>query len=383
MSIAKFWGWICIINGLVLGLAGSAFASSHTPMTFRTFEPCRGSASFCGTRILASGVIESDSHQKLSAFIASAPKYAIPPRPTIVFDSPGGSLAGGVALGRFIRNRGYDTALEENVEEEFLTGGLNGSTSLRYVATDTMCASACAIAFLGGRSRSITPNAHFGVHQFYSTNGNLGDSVTQVKMTELALYIEEMGVDRRLLDFATSAGPNSMRWLGDREVRELRIDNTRPLPAEWRINADTNGVPSLSVRQWIAPDRELILSMQNGSRAVIVTVLVIITKDAQGQDSRSRFPVGEALRVKFTNERKLVAKAEPVSSWREVRSNHKGAVVYGGIVTITHDDLRRMSSAANLELDDDFPGALSDLSIASKLSAEGLRNGANLLLRTH
>lgn len=209
-------------------VAGGASAAPQTPMQFRIFQPCPGSGSFCGPQILASGVIENNSQAKLAAFIATAPKDALPPLTTIVFDSPGGSVAGGIELGRFIRRRGFDTLLQKDVEEEFRVGGFDGGTELRKIASNTICASACSLAFLGGRARAMAPGARLGVHQFYAAEGNIGDSATQVTMTRLALYVEEMGVDRRLLDFASSAGPSGMHWVEDRLARELRIEKTAP-----------------------------------------------------------------------------------------------------------------------------------------------------------
>jgi hypothetical protein len=362
--------------------AGDASATPQTPMQFRIFEPCRGSASFCGPRILASGVIESNSHVKLAAFIAKASKDDLPPLPTIVFDSPGGSVSGGIELGRFIRKRGFDTVLEKDVEEEYRVGGFNGGTDLHKIATNTICASACSLAFLGGRARAITPGARLGVHQFYAAEGNIGDGATQVTMTRLALYVEEMGVDRRLLDFASSAGPSGMHWIDDRLARELRVDNTRPLLADWRIDADNQGVPSLAVRQPVAPNRELILVMHNGARAVTIAVLVIIAKDAPGSFRQSAFPVGDPVNIEFISNEKTIAKATPGLDWTRARNNPDGSVVFGGSASISFADLQRLSTVRQLEIRDDFAGAIYDLGISTPLSTNNLAGGAGLLLRT-
>lgn len=374
-----------MFNGLILGLcmiASSAFATPESPMTFRVFDPCRGTSSLCAPRILASGVIESDSHKKLAKFIASIPDGILPSQPTIVFDSPGGSITGGIALGRLIRKRGYDTALERNVEEEYLNGGPNDETSIRSIATDTICASACSLAFLGGHTRSMTPDARYGVHRFYSPTGDIGDSATQETMTALALYIETMGVDRRLLDLASLTAATDMRWLEDDLARDLRIDNTRPLLTQWRIDADSNGTPSLNVHQWVAPNRELTLSLQNDRSGIAVKVIAVIAKDVPNQDRRNLFPVGEPLRIEFRHDWKTVAKATPASVWRKLSSNADGSITYSGIVAITHDDLQKISRVPNLWFDDGFSNALSDLSFSTELSVKGLKNGANLLLRT-
>jgi len=363
-------------------VAAGVSAAPNTPMQFRTFQPCRGSGSFCGTQILASGVIENNSHAKLAAFISAAPKDALPPQTTIVFNSPGGSVAGGVELGRLIRKRGYDTLLQKDVQEEVRVGGFNGGMEMRNVALNTICASACSLAFLGGRARAMEPGARLGVHQFYGAEGNIGDGATQVTMTRLAMYVEEMGVDRRLLDFASSAGPNGMYWIEDRLARELRIDNTRPLLADWRIDADSQGVPSVVVRQAVGPNRELVLVLQNAAKGVSVSVLAIIAKDAPGVDRVSGFPIGEPVQIEFTSNDKTLAKATPGVNWTRVRTNPDGSTVFVGTAAISHAELQRIASAPQLALSNDFPNALSDLSISTPLSTKNLAGGAGLLLRT-
>lgn len=370
--------WSALVIAPVL-----AWATPQTPMKFEIFQPCMGSASFCGTRILASGVIESSSHRKLAAFIAKAPKDALPPLITIMFDSPGGDVAGGVALGQFIRIRGFDTMLEKDVEEERRTGGFNGGYEMRKVASNTMCASACSLAFFGGRARVLTPGSKLGVHQFYSgTKNDIGDGATQVTMTRLALYLETMGVDRRVLDFASTAGPNGMFWVPDTLARELKIDNTRPLLADWQIDADDQGLPSLKVSQAVGPSTDLVVIMKNAGSAVNVTVLVVLGKDAPGTSRQNDYPVGEPLEIEFTSDGKTVAKAAPLVAWKQVQKGNDGSIVYGGAAVIFHADLQRIARAQKLAITDNFPNAARDLSISTNLSVKKLPGGAELLVRT-
>lgn len=374
-----------MLRGLAIGVvlsANSVFATPQSPMTFRIFDPCRGNASFCATRILASGVIEDDSHQKLANLIATTFKEALPSQPTIVFDSSGGSIKGGIALGNFIRGRGYDTALEKDVTEEYLNTGAAGGTSFRSIAKDTICASACSLAFLGGHTRSINPEARYGVHRFYSPNGDVGDSATQVTMTAIGLYIEAMGVDRKLLDLASLTASSDMHWLDDYAVRELRIDNTRPLLMDWNINADNNGSPSLVIHQWVAPNRQLILSLNNNSNGIAIAVIGVIGKEAPNQNRKNQFPIGKPLLVSFMDDQKIVVKATPDLAWRKLRSNPDGSTVFSGFVTITHSDLQKISRATKLRFDDGFPNTLSDLSFSTELTTKGLANGSKLLQRT-
>ena len=375
------------ISALLFALAfgpGLASATPQTPMKFESFQPCRGSASFCGVRILASGVIEPTSHRKLAAFIAKAKKDELPPLVTIMFDSPGGDMAGGLALGQFIRSRGYDTALEGNVEEEVRIGGANGGTAMRRVAASTLCASACSLAFFGGRARSMSIDARLGVHQFYSRTGSdIGDSATQVTMTKLALYLEDMGVDRRILDFASSAGPSGMFWVPDTLGRELNIDNTRPLLADWQIDADDRGMPSLKVSQAVGPTTDLHLTMKNSGTGVNVTVLAVLAKDAPGIDRQSAFPVGEPLEIEFTSDdHKVVAKATPLVSWKLIQKTKDGGAVFGGTAVISHADLQRIAKLQKLRITDNFSNSIRDLSISTSLSVKKLASGAELLVRT-
>jgi hypothetical protein len=110
---------------------------------------------------------------------------------TVHFHSPGGSLSEGMQLGQIIRKRRLNT----NVGAEGATG---------------ICASACAIAFLGGVSRSVPPGSKYGVHRFrYANDAKTGPGayaqveLAQITSAALIHYFTRMGVDPEL--YATSA----------------------------------------------------------------------------------------------------------------------------------------------------------------------------------
>jgi hypothetical protein len=69
---------------------------------------------------------------------------------TVVLDSPGGTLGSGIGLGVRIRKFGFNTAVG------FTTGG-------SFAVEPGRCLSACAIAFLGGKQRSLSPKDQLGV----------------------------------------------------------------------------------------------------------------------------------------------------------------------------------------------------------------------------
>ena len=94
--------------------------------------------------MLAKGVIQLDSADRLAKFLAreaARDKY-FNPSPTIVFDSPGGNLLGGIALGRLIRSRKLDTLLAPGYAEELRDNTLPEGYRVRVVAKEVVCASA-------------------------------------------------------------------------------------------------------------------------------------------------------------------------------------------------------------------------------------------------
>ncbi len=355
--------------------SGDVAATSQAAMAFSTFNPCVGNASFCGTRILASGVIEADSHKKLANFIATSKD--VPPVRTIVFDRPGGSVSGALAMGRLIRSRGYDTALEKDYQEELLF-----NDGMRDIALNTVCASACSLAFLGGKNRLVDRDARYGVHQFYSKGSGAGEAAAQVTMTALALYLEEMGVSRRLLDLSSLVAPEGVLWLTSDEMRVLRVDNSEPELSAWRIDVDEAGEPMLNVTQRVDADRELFLSLSNTKGGVLLVVVVNITLSESAEDRTPMFPVGEPLDVSFNSkEWRTIAKPTSLVSWRRAGTPMDKTKSFVGAALMTHDNLLRVSANHLVRFDVGFPNVIRDLSATTMLSTEGLRNGVGLLAR--
>ena len=225
------------------------FGQIERPMTFSVFWPCMGNASFCSPRILATGVIERNSHSKLSAFLSdpARAKDFLPQKPDICFNSPGGNLQGGLDLGRLIRRRGLSTCLESDYARV-----VKGFDEPQVFVTNVVCASSCAFAMLGGVNRFFDMSEDdrvYGVHQFYSSNGSIGDSATQVTVVLLAQYLENMGISRALLDTASLVPPNEIYWLRPQQLVEYEIDNMTTINSPWALNALDDGTVVASVSQ--------------------------------------------------------------------------------------------------------------------------------------
>lgn len=127
-----------------------------------------------GGRLEAIGTIMPGSAQAFAAEIAKRGSYVT----TVVLDSPGGSVADAMAMGRLIRQRGISTQVD--------SGGY--------------CASSCPLVFAGGVERRALGGAAIGVHQVSAAagaemNGERGMDRAQRVSAECQKYLGEMGVD--------------------------------------------------------------------------------------------------------------------------------------------------------------------------------------------
>jgi hypothetical protein len=243
-------------------------------MRFSVFWPCAGNASFCAPRILSEGTIEPDSHRKFAAFMADKSNHLheLPPKPDVCFNSFGGDLAGAIQLGQQIRKLGFDTCLAPQYTRVIPGSGVDQEVFVGNV----ICASACAFALVGGVNRFIESDSRYGIHQFYGTRGDIGDSATQVTVVALAAYLEEMGVSRSLLDAASLVPSREMYWLSAEELRQLRVDNMAVANAQWQLNALNDGTVIANIVQ-IKPGPQSRISltlMKSAARPVLVTAFV-------------------------------------------------------------------------------------------------------------
>jgi hypothetical protein len=117
----------------------------------------------------------------------------------LIIESPGGNVSEARKLGRYLRARGLD------------------------VAVDQVCASACIDVLAGGVSRYLAEGARVGIHQS-SAPSNIGSHNTgQAYVAGSALYLSEMGIDPDLALAAASVPPNKMYWISAREALKTRL----------------------------------------------------------------------------------------------------------------------------------------------------------------
>lgn len=119
----------------------------------------------------------------------------------VLFESQGGNLIEGLRIGRAIRRAGFTTG----------------------VAPETACASACALAWLGGTTRYMHPTSLVGFHAAYvEEDGRVAES--GVGNALVGAYLNELEFGFDAVVFASSASPHEMNWLNAAKARQAGID---------------------------------------------------------------------------------------------------------------------------------------------------------------
>ncbi len=117
----------------------------------------------------------------------------------VVLQSDGGNAFAGIEIGKLIRLRNFSTLVPDNIR----------------------CASACALAWLGGTHRLMGATAKIGFHAVYmrdtgqeagAGNALVGAYLSQIGLRDIAVY------------YITQAAPTSMTWLSLAAAQKVGID---------------------------------------------------------------------------------------------------------------------------------------------------------------
>jgi len=124
----------------------------------------------------------------------------------VALDSPGGNLVAGIAIGKVIHFKHFDTLVP------------NGSA----------CASACALAWLGGASRLMGATGRIGFHAPYVRRPGGGIiSASPAGNAFVAAYLKELGLSKQAIIYITETPPEKLKWLGFLEARKVGIEVLR------------------------------------------------------------------------------------------------------------------------------------------------------------
>lgn len=156
--------------------------------------------------IMATGKIRLDDTNKLEQFLSMQPRKR---HTAIYFNSPGGDLSEGIKLGKYFHQNRIKTVIQG----------------------ESMCASACALAFLGGTDRkgnkwmSTTTTSLLGFHAFSQSDGKLhmNTDVTQRVVAQILEYSKFVNAPRDLIIKNFMTPSKNMYWLSDPEALRLGI----------------------------------------------------------------------------------------------------------------------------------------------------------------
>ena len=137
----------------------------------------------------------------------------------VVLDGPGGGIGDAIAMGRLIRERGWNTY------------------------TWKTCASACGLLWLSGVKRYKAAYSLVGCHRSRPGLNDFAPNPAGDKLVES--YLRDLGYSQAVIEYALSTSSSSMRWLNAGDIKRLGLAVEEP-PAV----ALTNVAPH--VKTWAA-----------------------------------------------------------------------------------------------------------------------------------
>ena len=176
-----------------------------------------------GGKLMATGTITPGISDAFAAEVAKRGDYI----KTVALNSPGGSVADALAMGRLIRERNFATEIEPG----------------KY------CASSCPLVFAGGVERSAGDRATLGVHQVAAVGAASGlprdeMNVAQNISAQCQRYLGDMGVNLQVWVHAMETPHDKLFVFKPDELKSLNLVTTaagvpaatapRPAPAKGR-----------------------------------------------------------------------------------------------------------------------------------------------------
>ncbi|MDB5600974.1 MAG: periplasmic protein-like protein, partial [Xanthobacteraceae bacterium] len=145
----------------------------------------------------------------------------------------GGSLIGGMDLGRVLRDHGLQTFVgRKGQRNEHFTESVAGH-----------CMSAAAIAFLGGEFRFVGEKNKFGVHRFtVGDEGTVAVNNAQILSASVIEYIKSMEVSTELFSLASEVDASDILVIPEETLLRLNIVNNGIKPPKWSIEALPDGL---------------------------------------------------------------------------------------------------------------------------------------------
>jgi hypothetical protein len=159
--------------------------------------------------ILLDGYIDALASNRLGALVAQKGITEA----DVYFNSPGGSLLAGMAIGRLLRQQGFDAHVGKRTTDiRELIGGV--------------CYSACPFAYAGGVRRYLERDSVLGVHRAANRVALPDESAFEKLVSQQATeYLLAMGVSPELFKIMSQVPHDVVRGLTREEAERLMLVN--------------------------------------------------------------------------------------------------------------------------------------------------------------
>ena len=117
----------------------------------------------------------------------------------VMLVSDGGNLYTGLQIGETIRLKNFAS----------------------FVPDGSRCASACALAWLGGTKRLMGKNSQIG---FHSASDFKTGNISSAGDALIGAYLNKIGIPERVIVYVTSPSPSEIQWLNLEDAKNLGLD---------------------------------------------------------------------------------------------------------------------------------------------------------------
>jgi hypothetical protein len=364
---------------LLAAITPSATAAPHEgPMRFSVQSPCDGSG--CEEYVYAEGVIEDDTAAKLKAFIEREKIHFR----LIGFNSVGGSLYGGIQLGRLIRSLDMNTSIFDQPADECSWNQILDPTK-HCPVPEAVCFSSCAYAFLGGVNRVMADYAMLGFHQFKSRNMlRVDEGRTQMIQAQIGVYTREMGVTSAVVDFASSIAPQQIGIIKQNEARRIGILTDSNLKEKWTTQVSDTGTFELTATESPDQDSQIKITLRMNERVLEMSVLYTYTGSRRSvAELRDAFKDQEDLELSV-----LHSQASPSESyqlqgrWTSFGTSGKSFLLSGPIPRKIVKALT-LKPSFYLRAGSSMPNVYRDMKPSAIFGVDGLRQGLDAITKAY
>ena len=203
------------------------------PLSIKIYDDRMTVAMAGAAQVYLYGVIDADAPRRFAALVKSR---KVPVGSDVYLNATGDDLDAGMVLGRLLREGSMSTHL----------GVPTRGQRLRVGNKSSVCAGACAYAYLGGVYRwAPTGKDRFGIAQYHVADPK--GAATRVPVN-IAAYVRDMGVTPAAFAAVPADSHDPMVWpTADQMIATGLANNGRqPLVASYRLSA---GVPRLELGQ--------------------------------------------------------------------------------------------------------------------------------------